>query len=309
MAGGGLHRPVAGGPTDVPEQAADDLAVLDADRRSLLASHELTRPLRRWSGHPSGSDPRTEPRGHAPRPPDARPMGSIRQWTFGPPSGPKDRFRVMPFGVRLASNPREATSARTRSGIHGTRPRRRPSPAHLEGIVPRSSAGRADVFRAARADPTAQGPAAVRWSSRRSTRTSGTGYATDNPIQLPQPARRLGASSSRSPARHPPRDRDLMPMMNGRSPHLIDPPGAGGGRAHGDQGSRHAGRRGRPHARRVPGLRDVPRGARRNPAPRHAVRGSAGHRQDVPREGDGEAGGRAVPVHLRARVAVDVVRR
>ena len=36
--------------------------------------------------------------------------------------------------------------------------------------------------------------------------------------------------------------------------------------------------------------------------------GPPGHRQDLPREGDGQAGRRAVPVHLGDRVPVDVVR-
>ena len=42
------------------------------------------------------------------------------------------------------------------------------------------------------------------------------------------------------------------------------------------------------------------------PAARHPVRGPAGDRQDVPGEGDGQAGGRAVPVRLGAGVPVDV---
>ena len=78
-------------------------------------------------------------------------------------------------------------------------------------------------------------------------------------------------------------------------------PRAGRARAHRDQGPRHAGRRGRPLARRLPRLRDVPRRARGHPPPRHPVRGPAGDRQDVPRQGDGQAGRGAVPVHPRAR--------
>ena len=99
-----------------------------------------------------------------------------------------------------------------------------------------------------------------------------------------------------------------MPLFSGRSPHsIVRPEQIEVGPDRG-QGSRQAGRRGRAHARRVPRLRDVPRRARRQPAPRDPLRGAAGNRQDLPREGDGQAGGRAVPVHLGARVPVDVVR-
>ena len=38
----------------------------------------------------------------------------------------------------------------------------------------------------------------------------------------------------------------------------------------------------------------------------HPVRGPSGDREDLPRQGDGQAGGRAVPVHLGAGVPVDV---
>ncbi len=72
---------------------------------------------------------------------------------------------------------------------------------------------------------------------------------------------------------------------------------------------RYAGRRGTALARRVHGVRDVPRGARREPTPRDPLRGSSRHGQDLPREGDGQAGRGPVPVHLRAGVPVDVVRR
>ena len=97
-----------------------------------------------------------------------------------------------------------------------------------------------------------------------------------------------------------------MPLMNGRSPHVTIHPEQVEVGLTDDQRSRRPGRGGRPDPRRVPGLRDLPRRAGRHPTARHPVRRAAGHRQDVPGQGHGEAGGRAVPVRLRARVPVDV---
>ncbi len=98
-------------------------------------------------------------------------------------------------------------------------------------------------------------------------------------------------------------------------PHVQRALAAHGRASRGDRGRagrgprpRHPGRRGRAHARCLPGLCDVPRRARRQPSSRHPVRRSAGDREDLPGQSHGQAGGRPVPVHLGPGVPVDVVR-
>ena len=88
------------------------------------------------------------------------------------------------------------------------------------------------------------------------------------------------------------------------APHRL--PGAGGDRAHRDQRSGHPGRRGDQDARRLPRVRHLPRRARRDAAPRHPVRRATRNRQDLPGQGDGQAGGRAVHVHPRPVVRLHV---
>ena len=132
------------------------------------------------------------------------------------------------------------------------------------------------------------------------------------------------------PHRQPVQDADAGPggdhLRPGRADHGHDraddgdaavqrPVAASDRAARGDRGrarrgarARQPGRRGGAHARRVPRVRDVPRPAGRQPAARDAVRGPSGDRQDLPRQGDGQAGGRPVPVQRRAGVPVDVVR-
>ena len=65
----------------------------------------------------------------------------------------------------------------------------------------------------------------------------------------------------------------------------------------------------RPLAQPVPRAPRVHRGDGRDAATRPAVRGTAGHRQDAPGQGDGARGRRAVPVRVGDRVPVHVLRR
>ena len=114
---------------------------------------------------------------------------------------------------------------------------------------------------------------------------------THNPFRLPALPQDWSCSSCRSCLIVAIGSDAALPLISGRSPHIIVHPEQIEVGLDRDQGARQPGRRGGPHARRVPRVRDVPRRARRHPAPRHAVRGPARHRQDLPREGDGEAGG------------------
>ena len=86
------------------------------------------------------------------------------------------------------------------------------------------------------------------------------------------------------------------------------PARTGRGGAHRGEGPRRPGRRGHADPRRLPRLHDVPRRAGRNPRRGILFEGPPGTGQDLPGQGDGQAGGGAVPVRLRARVPVDVVR-
>ena len=106
--------------------------------------------------------------------------------------------------------------------------------------------------------------------------------------------------------RHRAHGRDATALRPFSAHHRL--PGTGRGRADRAEGARYAGRRGAPHARRVPRLRDLPGRARRHASARHPLRRPAGDREDVPGEGDGQAGGRPIPVHLGDRTPVDVVR-
>ena len=169
-----------------------------------------------------------------------------------------------------------------------------------------------------RAGPTSSGPRERRASagsarssssSRCSTATSGTATSTDNPLQ---DARRSAPRRSSSP-------RSLLilvmialmmalPLINGRSPHrscIRSRSRSGSPRSEGSTARSTRCVRTLDVFLGYATFRDELGG---NPRRGHPVRRPAGHGQDLPGQGDGQAGGRAVPVHLGAGVPVDVVR-
>ena len=248
--------------------AADDLAVADADRRCASC-------VPRACPDPSVAGPDTlAARVRARNPCTTGPEGPYAASPSVPRRGPKGRFRVMSLGVPWRPRPAYAMSERRGVGtVNETQ--KATVAAHLEGVLA-AQAGPGRRLRAARTDPPAQGAPAVR-DRRRVRRVPLVPLRHRQPHPAPQPARATGWSSSR---RHPGRSlvllMVLMPLISGRSPHIIGPPGAGRGRPDRDPGPRR--RRSTRSLRTLDvflGLRDVPRRARRHPAARHPVRGTA----------------------------------
>ena len=234
-----------------------------------------------------------------------RSPGSICRWSFGPPLGPKGRFRGDVLGCNFGDLPRIRRREDEEWG-HVNETQKASVAAHLEGSL-LLKRGRADVFRQRERTRRRK---VVRLLAIVAAFDAYLFYrlATDNPIQLPSLGGDWWFYLPIFLHGRPARLMVIMPDALGPLAAPDDPPGAGRGGADRDQRSRHPGRRGPADARRVPGLRDVPRGARRHPAARHPLRGTARDRQDVSREGDGQAGRRAVPVHVGVGDAVDVVR-
>ena len=86
---------------------------------------------------------------------------------------------------------------------------------------------------------------------------------------------------------------DVLPLLVRQVAGPARPSRGDRGRPRRGRRARQPGGRGQPDAGRVPGLQDVPRAHGRQPPARRAVRRPSGDRQDLPREGDGQAGRRA----------------
>ena len=136
------------------------------------------------------------------------------------------------------------------------------------------AAGRADVWRVR--EKTRRRACGVWCCSSAVRRLPWYRYLTNNPFELPALGPDWGDLAPTGVLFLAIVLMMLMPLFSGRS---LAPGGASRGdrgRPVGGEGARYAEGRGPPHARRVPGLRDVPQRARRQPPPRILFEGPPG---------------------------------
>ena len=231
--------------------------------------------------------------------------GSVRTSRAGPGSGPKGRLQGrMPSGVRLASDHAVPSSAHPRGRTHGSE-RASHRAIVLEGspcsggarrrLQVRERTRRKKVLRLVAVMPLFDGYLWCRF------------YAPTNPHRVPEPRPATASSSSPIFLLFALVLTAALPLFNGRSPHLFVHPeqievGINEVKGSTCRWTRCSARWTCSWAMR----RSVGSSAGSRDA--DPVRGPAGHRQDLPGQGDGQAGGRALLVHLRSGVPVDVVR-
>ena len=211
-AGGGLHRPVARGPTEVAQQPADDLAVARADRRCFLRATCLRDPSVAGRNTLAARRSPTEPAS------TAFAGGPIRHEPFGPPVGAEGPIPGDALGCTLGLEPAYAIDENEGRDPWERREsdRRRAS----RRILP-AQAGPGRRVRATRAHPAPKVLRAVRRhrGARRVPLVPATPRTTPSGCPVCPPT---GSSSL-------PLVilvfavvlMVLMPLMNGRSPHIM----------------------------------------------------------------------------------------